>query len=268
MFDLDPKLQLRVQQASGVVIGIPTAAQITLETMRIRTGQTGTSASPFLLQGRLAQGASGGSAGKPLLEYEITIIGPAGKRREWTGFGQPKLEALHVLIYAHYPDTIASEYTLTWKHPNDVAESFEVVTAQWDTGGRLHENIKLELLSKGFADFSRAAGLEYLGLPPDYEVDEASSSEFPAADLPDGDIAEGQTETHHDLFQHFAKDLLMRRRALGSPEIRPSEQTRREIISPLLVLAVLLMPGMRLVAEEVVQGRLGHGPLDYAAQLG
>ena len=56
MFDLDPKLQLRVQQASGVVIGIPTAAQITLETMRIRTGQTGTSASPFLLQGRLAQG--------------------------------------------------------------------------------------------------------------------------------------------------------------------------------------------------------------------
>ncbi len=47
------------------------------------------------------------------------------------------------------------------------------------------------------------------------EVDEASSSEFPAADLPDDDIAEGQTETHHDLFQHFAKDLLMRRRALG-----------------------------------------------------
>ena len=33
--------------------------------------------------------------------------------------GQPKLEALHV------PETIASDYTLTWKYPNDVAESFE-----------------------------------------------------------------------------------------------------------------------------------------------
>ena len=38
------------------------------------------------------------------------------------------------------------------------------------------------------------------------------------AHLPDGDIAEGQTETHHDLFQHFAKDLSMRRRTLGYGE--------------------------------------------------
>ncbi len=50
----------------------------------------------------------------------------------------------------------------------------QVVTAQWNTGGRLHENIKLELLSKGFSDFSRAAGLEYLGLPPDYVSLQAS----------------------------------------------------------------------------------------------
>ena len=50
----------------------------------------------------------------------------------------------------------------------------QVVTAEWNTGGRYDANIKLELLSKGFSDFSRAAGLRYLGLPPDYVSLQAS----------------------------------------------------------------------------------------------
>ena len=56
MFDLDSAAPLRVWQASGIVVGIPTAAQIALEDMRTRTGQAGDHARPFLLQGRPAQG--------------------------------------------------------------------------------------------------------------------------------------------------------------------------------------------------------------------
>ena len=51
------------------------------------------------------------------------------------------------------------------------------------------------------------------------------------------------------------------------PETLPSEQTRREFISPVFVLAVLLMTGMRLVAEPRVQGSLGNGPVEYAVSL-
>ena len=56
MFDLDFAAPLRVWQASGMVTGIPTAAEIALESMRTRTGQAGDHARPFLLQGRPAQG--------------------------------------------------------------------------------------------------------------------------------------------------------------------------------------------------------------------
>ncbi len=56
MFNLDPADPLRVWQASGKVVGIPTTAQIALKDMCNRTGQDGSDARPFLLQGRPAQG--------------------------------------------------------------------------------------------------------------------------------------------------------------------------------------------------------------------
>ncbi|EIE25656.1 hypothetical protein COCSUDRAFT_60670 [Coccomyxa subellipsoidea C-169] len=71
------------------------------------------------------------------------------------------------------------------------------------------------------------------------EIMEAGADEFAAEDLADDVIVDGQASTF--------------------------EQTRREIISPVLVLAVLLMTRMQLVPEIRVEGTLGTGPLDYAA---
>ncbi len=59
MFGLPPDGPLCVWQASGAVLGIPTSTKISREEMRTRTGQLGSDAKPFLLEGRAARGKHG-----------------------------------------------------------------------------------------------------------------------------------------------------------------------------------------------------------------
>ncbi|KAK9841523.1 hypothetical protein WJX74_007210 [Apatococcus lobatus] len=70
MFELDPAAPLRVWQASGTVISIPTTAQMALEEMCTRTGQAGDDARPFLLQARPKQGANKQPLANPNEEHE------------------------------------------------------------------------------------------------------------------------------------------------------------------------------------------------------
>ncbi|KAK9807772.1 hypothetical protein WJX72_008819 [[Myrmecia] bisecta] len=216
---------------------------------------------------RILWKAAGGSAGSPVRPrraFEITIIGPHKKKHLWTLHGQLTLAALQEEIIRHFPDAGSADYTLTWETSNDIIDDFEGTVSQWGEQNKITVDLKLKLLSKGFSDFTRADGLEYLGFSRSYEINEAAETEFTAEELADDAAVNGQTSTFGSLLQHFAEDLCLRRSALGCPETKPSEQTRREIISPVFVLAVLLMTGMRLVAEARVQGSLGNGPLDYA----
>ncbi|KAK9803164.1 hypothetical protein WJX72_006924 [[Myrmecia] bisecta] len=205
-----------------------------------------------------------GSPVRPRRAFEITIIGPHKKKHLWTVHGQLTLAALQEEINRHFPDAVSADYTLTWETSNDIVDDFEGTVSQWGEQNKITVELKLKLLSKGFSDFTRADGLEYLGFSRSYEINEAAETEFTAEELADDAAVNGQTSTFGSLLQHFAEDLCLRRSALGCPETKPSEQTRREIISPVFVLAVLLMTGMRLVAEARVQGSLGNGPLDYA----
>lgn len=51
-------------------------------------------------------------------------------------------------------------------------------------------------------------------------------------------------------------------------ELEGYELTRRELISPVLILAALLNPKLvELRAEAQVHGTLGHGPIDYTAHI-
>ncbi|KAK9862971.1 hypothetical protein WJX84_010196 [Apatococcus fuscideae] len=74
MFELDPAAPLRVWQASGTVISIPTTAQMALEEMCTRTGQAGDDARPFLLQARPKQG-------KQSPEQVVSSQYPEGQQR-------------------------------------------------------------------------------------------------------------------------------------------------------------------------------------------
>lgn len=71
--------------------------------------------------------------------------------------------------------------------------------------------------------------------------------------------------TFSDLISEKAADLYQRFTVFESGD-HSSENTRRELISPVLVAAALLSSSINLHAEVPIEGSRGRGKVDYAAE--
>lgn len=103
----------------------------------------------------------------------------------------------------------------------------------------------------GFSDFSEAQALEYAGVKDIVGVG-LDDARFPGpVYIPDD----------HPVLFHTLKELKLKH-ALYNPLEAGCEYTRREFISPVLVLAATIA-GVKMACEEQVQGSLGYGPVDW-----
>lgn len=111
---------------------------------------------------------------------------------------------------------------------------------------------------KGFSDFTDIEALEYAGVKEITTVaEDVQDSFFP----PPSSIDEDSEVTL--LLEHAIQDLKNRHK-LYDPLEEGCEYTRREFISPILVLAASIS-GVKLACEEQVEGSAGKGPVDWVA---
>lgn len=121
-------------------------------------------------------------------------------------------------------------------------------------------------LCKSFTDFKLEEALEYIGVNPNSSILEVPDSEFPLATLEGSSIVQGFAPlTFSDLIKAKVADLYQRFAIFESGD-HSSENTRRELISPVLVAGALLSSSINLHAEVPVEGSRGRGKVDYAAE--
>jgi len=107
---------------------------------------------------------------------------------------------------------------------------------------------------KIFSDFSDVEALKYAGVKEIITVEENDHVSFPLpADINNFD----------KFFLHAIEDLNVRHK-LYDPLEEGCEYTRREFISPILVLAASIS-GVKLACEEQIEGSVGKGPVDWVA---
>eukprot|EP00243_Klebsormidium_subtile_P011132 TRINITY_DN618_c0_g1_i1.p1 TRINITY_DN618_c0_g1~~TRINITY_DN618_c0_g1_i1.p1 ORF type:complete len:470 (+),score=119.07 TRINITY_DN618_c0_g1_i1:93-1412(+) len=142
-----------------------------------------------------------------------------------------------------------------------------------EMAGRPQAEVKLiaETLDKGFSDFNTKQGLEYLSLPGNYPVafkpEEFERAEFDL-DMKAERIKDYADWTVKKLVEHFVDDIKLRMLVYTSYDLEGLELTRREMISPVLLLASLLaQKEIELRAEATVKGTLGNGAIDYTALI-
>lgn len=69
-----------------------------------------------------------GSPAHSQTKYEITIVGPHNEKHVWVVHRRPILAEIERELAKSYQDTIAADYTLTWKISTDLLEeNFEVL---------------------------------------------------------------------------------------------------------------------------------------------
>lgn len=107
----------------------------------------------------------------------------------------------------------------------------------------------------GFSDFvSQDKALDYAGVKGKLQTRDAASLNFPP---------KLQIDDNDPVFLHACEDLKLKH-ALYDPLEEGCEYTRREFISPILVLAAT-KAGVKLACEELVKGSLAKGPVDWMA---
>eukprot|EP00611_Tribonema_gayanum_P026304 TRINITY_DN6224_c0_g1_i2.p1 TRINITY_DN6224_c0_g1~~TRINITY_DN6224_c0_g1_i2.p1 ORF type:complete len:417 (-),score=86.55 TRINITY_DN6224_c0_g1_i2:51-1301(-) len=122
-----------------------------------------------------------------------------------------------------------------------------------------------------FSDFDRTSGLALLG------VDEVTSDEalFPSdeldlgAPLPDALtrlVTFARWSSVRDVLQHLAMDMAYRVYTTPPADI-DREACLRDLISPVLSAAALLVEGVTLVADFSVAGLRSHGSIDWVLQF-
>lgn len=111
--------------------------------------------------------------------------------------------------------------------------------------------VYVRTIQKGFSDFTPTDALNYAGVG---EIALVKQDVFPAP-------VEIKDDNHRLI--HVIEDLRMRHQ-LYDPLEEGCEYTRREFISPVLVLAALIT-GVKLACEEMVEGSTGKGPVDWVA---
>lgn len=110
--------------------------------------------------------------------------------------------------------------------------------------------IVVENMRKGFSDFKEGEAYVYAGVAAPV----TNESQFPTPKVID---------TNGKWFKHALDDMKVKHELFGHLT-DGCEYTRREFISPVLVLAAKLA-GVKLGVEEPIAGRLGHGPVDWIA---
>ena len=158
-------------------------------------------------------------------------------------------------------DFIEDQARLKW---NELNESNLSLFSDKECKNRINDNylqvcavpfvVFVKTTQKGFSDFSDVEALKYAGVKEIITVEENEHASFPPpVDINDSD----------KFFLHAIEDLNVRHK-LYDPLEEGCEYTRREFISPILVLAASIS-GVKLACEEQVEGSVGKGPVDWVA---
>ena len=156
-------------------------------------------------------------------------------------------------------DFIEDQARLKWNELND--SNFSLFSDK-ECKNRINDNylqvcafplvVFVKTTQKGFAEFSDVEALRYAGVKEIITVEENDRVSFPPpVDIKDSD----------KLFKHAIEDLNVRHK-LYDPLEEGCEYTRREFISPILVLAASIS-GVKLACEEQLEGSVGKGPVDW-----
>ena len=158
-------------------------------------------------------------------------------------------------------DFIEDQARLKW---NELNESNFSLFSDKECRNRINDNylqvcafplvVFVKTTQKGFSEFSDVEALKYAGVKEIITVGENDHVSFPPpVDINDSD----------KLLKHAIEDLTARHK-LYDPLEEGCEYTRREFISPILVLAASVS-GVKLACEEQVEGSVGKGPVDWVA---
>ena len=118
--------------------------------------------------------------------------------------------------------------------------------------------IFVKTTQKGFSEFTDIEALEYAGVKEISMVGEDFQDNFFPPPLSIDEKSENALRLEHTI-----QDLKNRHK-LYDPLEEGCEYTRREFISPILVLAASIS-GVKLACEEQVEGSVGKGPVDWVA---
>ncbi|KAK9803644.1 hypothetical protein WJX72_007957 [[Myrmecia] bisecta] len=175
-------------------------------------------------------------------QYKI-LCRLGNKQRTCLQNGSVNVEALQAFLVHTFPQLAAADYSIS-EGDRDVLS----------TPG----------LSQGFLRLLQGGGLDYLNLPGTYVIRQVPSHFKPVA-FGSEDYVGSCRAPFSEVLEHYTRDLVWRHDALSSLERQSTGQTRKEVMSPLFVMAIKLLGGdMKLAAELGLSGSLGNGRIDYA----
>lgn len=158
-------------------------------------------------------------------------------------------------------DFIEDQARLKWKELNE--SNFSLFSDK-ECKNRINDNylqicacplvVFVKTTQKGFSEFSDVEALKYAGVKEIITVEENDHVSFPPpVDINDSDKS----------LKRAIEDLNVCHK-LYDPLEEGCECTRREFISPILVLAASIS-GVKLAFEEQVEGSVGEGPVVWVA---